>query len=193
MRIEKANMSDAVEQEINRLNISEKDFGEAHDYLSELALFDAAIVRRALLTSAIIGYSRPFTKNAGGALSRAKKRIVFPYDSGFDESDSELHERLLALRNKSVAHSDFDTKPTGRIPGTSGSVFTWSKPFDVLGEQIDLEKFKLLTWRMKCFCVQKMLDLNAGCESEPTGREDIIPKHDVEFQLRVPLSSFKPQ
>ena len=97
--------TETLTAEFNRLNISKHDFNEAHEYLE---IFDSAtdpIIQRALLSSAIIAYSRPF-KPSYGKPFEATKSISFP-DDLFDSMGISLHRRIIALRDQGLAHSDF--------------------------------------------------------------------------------------
>lgn len=52
--------------------------------------------------TAIISYARPFTQSKGGFPSLSLKMC----DVTLSTNEKELHERVLKLRNKMVAHSD---------------------------------------------------------------------------------------
>jgi hypothetical protein len=61
------------------------------------------VVMSALFTSAVIHYSRPFGKNRGGQTNSPRYRIKELRNAGFDRV---LHDHLLDLRDKLVAHQD---------------------------------------------------------------------------------------
>lgn len=61
------------------------------------------VVKSALFTSAVIHYSRPFGRNRGGHTSSSKYSIK---ELQHPEVDRVLHDHLLDLRDKLVAHQD---------------------------------------------------------------------------------------
>jgi hypothetical protein len=67
-----------------------------------------AVVKSALFTSAVIHYSRPFGKNRGSPTSSSKYSIKELQNPNVDRV---LHEHLLDLRDKLVAHQDGTVLP----------------------------------------------------------------------------------
>lgn len=65
----------------------------------------SATLRLALITSAIVNYSRPFVDRH---TDRGVRRYKLKRISGAPEFDVSLHKHLLQLRHKMVAHSDED-------------------------------------------------------------------------------------
>jgi hypothetical protein len=66
------------------------------------------VVKSALFTSAVIHYSRPFGQNRGGQTTSSRYRIK---ELQNDEVDRVLHNHLLDLRDKLVAHQDGTVLP----------------------------------------------------------------------------------
>jgi hypothetical protein len=97
-----------------RWAMAQRDLREADRYLSLLASLDlqregeesVATIKRALLSSAIVAYCRPFGSNKGAGI--ATKQICI---DDFASVDVSLHKKLVDLRNKAVAHSDADVVP----------------------------------------------------------------------------------
>jgi hypothetical protein len=54
-------------------------------------------------TTAVIAYTRPFAKSRGGLHLTFRMFDFYPSDS-----ELELHQEVMTLRNKLIAHSDFD-------------------------------------------------------------------------------------
>lgn len=175
--------------EFNRWTISSHDFDEAHDYLKVISQFDnQPVVQRALLSAAIIAYCRPFMRSDGQPDAAAK--ISLP--SGFfDAERMAIHDKVIYLRNRGVAHSDFAIKPTSRVPTmVSGGVLTWSKPFDPLSEGIKFSVFQEMAWRLHVQCSTEMLHLEKVLARE--GEQQPAPEGAV-IRMTIPLSEFSPK
>jgi hypothetical protein len=95
-----------------RLVMANWDLLEAQNYMLILgneaaeieALESPESVKKSLLTSAIVAYCRPFGNNKGAGI--ATKRIDI---SDYSDIDLSLHETLIELRDKAIAHADADT------------------------------------------------------------------------------------
>ena len=84
----------------------------------------------------------------------------------------EQHDKVLGLRHTGVAHSDFDRKPTSRVPFEGSGVIIRSKPFNPLSEGIDIEMFKSMAKTLKSYCVTKMIELNQSIGSNKRLQSD---------------------
>ncbi|NOZ10041.1 MAG: hypothetical protein GXP09_03180 [Gammaproteobacteria bacterium] len=164
-------MEDKKDSQFNRVSISTKDFQEAQEYLGELSEGQSAVVQRGLLVAAIVSYSRPFTTNRSGEKSRATNTLQSNMLKVLSKSAKELHEKILGLRHTGVAHSDFDRKPTSRVPFEGSGVLIRSKTFNPLSEGIDIEMFKEMAKNMESCCVTKLIELNRsiGSNKYPQG------------------------
>jgi hypothetical protein len=147
-------VGDWVEKQYNRHFISSEDFIEARDYLKEYSEDLSQVIRRALLSAAIVAYCRPFTNNKGKgeAIPTLPKSIVVELDG----EERQLHEKLLKLRHEVVAHSDYEAKACSRV----GDGVVAAKPFDVLWEEIDTSLFARLADHMAYVCAKKGMDLD---------------------------------
>ena len=85
------------------------------------------IVYEALLLSAIVFYVRPFSGNERGNDSKAESRVDLAVINQLNEEERQLHERLLDLRNKAVAHAEWTFHPTG----VTESKIIQSMPFSI--------------------------------------------------------------
>ena len=116
------------------LNLRSRDFEGDHNFLD--------ILGRSLATSIVISYSRPWSNNRGpsGRL-RLPKRLFFDMSQLFRRDnpeerllpfDHEIHERVLGMRDKIVAHSDH-SEWTFEVDRTARGVDTKLKdPFTYL-------------------------------------------------------------
>lgn len=112
-----------AKKQIKRILISQEDISEAaqcayqllkhkyykSEYLDRDENFentDEYVNMKALTTTLVVAYSRPFTKNSGGdsAIPIIPKKIM----SCFNVNEMALHGKILNLRNKAFAHSDAD-------------------------------------------------------------------------------------
>ena len=125
---------------VKRFVISVQDLTTAGDFVSQLLKYryhdpdyyenieefsnsDEFRNMQALTIAVIVSYSRPFTENKGKetAISSLPTNCL----KLFDASQTELHRKILTMRNKAVSHSDADlyevglsTSEDGRPTGT---------------------------------------------------------------------------
>jgi hypothetical protein len=78
----------------------------------------------------------------------------------FTKEEQQFHEKLLALRNEVVAHTDYDRKPVRRLQGTAAGFTMNGKLFDLLSEQLDLNLFREMCGALKGHCFTTMMELN---------------------------------
>jgi hypothetical protein len=98
--------------------------------LVELGVTADTDVRSALHTTGVINYARPFTNNRsgkGGHRTNFGERIV----RGHQGYDDKIHQQLMVLRNKLIAHSDGDYAD-GRLFRKSLDGHIDSEPFKIL-------------------------------------------------------------
>ncbi len=146
--------------QLNRARLSSDDFEEASQYLSKADDAQDDILRRALLTAAIVSYSRPFTSNSGGATKLATSQLSVSLSSLFTSEEQQLHEKVLSLRNEVVAHTDYDRKPVKRLEGSTAGFTMSGKLFDLLSEQLDLKMLCMMCGALKGHCFSAMMELN---------------------------------
>lgn len=153
-------MEDKKELQFNRISISTKDFQEAQEFLKELGDNQSLVVQKALLGAAIVSYSRPFTNNRSGKSPKATNSLPSNMLKDLSKREREQHKKILVLRNTGVAHSDFDRKPTKRVPSKGSGVLISSKPFNPLSEGIDIKMFKDMAKKLESYCVTKLIGLD---------------------------------
>lgn len=187
-------MNEQLESDFNRVNLSSKDFEEAHQYLSGYSPDLSLVLQRALLTAAVIAYARPFTKNRGHRDGLATARLPIAVADVLDHDKRALHNRIIDLRDRGIAHSDYSLKPTRRVARQDTAIMTWSKPFDILSELIDVQAFRDLAWAMHCHCVNAIFALGKQLQDQsttaPLDARSELP--DGAISLRIPLSAFAP-
>ena len=161
--IEIPDESSPGESKFNRTNLSKIDLSEAHTYLHELSNADSPNLRRAALTAAIVAYARPFKKNHDGGMGRAEAKLHANLELLLTPEEQALHNRIIDLRDRAVAHSDYSLKPTFRVQGEvspeSGYV-TLTVRFDLLDSEIDIEGFKRLARKLERHCSDELHKLN---------------------------------
>lgn len=147
-----------MEKSANRVSISEKDFAESISYLQEFNKHENDVVKRSLMISAVVAYSRPFSNNEKSAY--ATNTVVGNPKKILSTEGYELHKKIIEYRKKAIAHSDFENNPTRAVKRQPGLVLSWSKKFDILGEQIDSSLFLEIAEAMRSHCIQKIYEFN---------------------------------
>jgi hypothetical protein len=145
------------ERRFRRTYISKHDFARAVEFVSAARNHDVATIEHeALLISAIIYYARPFSGNE----QKPKKDRDPPSDARLDESLAEfkedpeegaLHDRIVKLRNKAVAHAEFDNYPVMLTGAEQRTVV--SRAWHVVDEKLDLVRFHRIAKEMEARCL----------------------------------------
>jgi hypothetical protein len=98
---------------LNRLTISRHDFEKCLDFLTELPVQEyASVVYEGLLLSAIVFYARPFSGNERGNSPDAESKVDATVIDGLAADERELHDQIVQLRNKAIAHAEWQYHPT---------------------------------------------------------------------------------
>lgn len=122
----------ATSAQFNCLSISVRDFEAAAAFAERAALTSRAeLEHQALLLSAIISYYRPFSPNERNKSVKAASSLNISDFNALTADDLALHEACKALRNKALAHSEYEMNPTA-LDEKSGIVS--SRPFDLLAQ-----------------------------------------------------------
>ena len=122
----------------SRLRTSRRDFEKAIRFI-DVALTHAihTEVYEALLLAAVVSYARPFSRNERAKPPPSDPRLAVE-EKALLGADFPLHERLLEIRNKAIAHAESEYYPVELLPpvGSGGSGFaTTSKSWQPdLGE-----------------------------------------------------------
>lgn len=149
-----------IHARFNRAYISEEDFREAEGLLLALATGQSDEVRSALILAAIISYARPFTANKSVSSAGATPTLPLKPSKDLTQEENALHETLLRLRNKALAHSDYELKPVKRTSGQLNSFSVQTPKFNLLTEPINLPEFLLLCRKLKMHSARLSMNLN---------------------------------
>lgn len=139
---------------LRRASISKRDIEEALDYLNSFATNQPATIQRALLVAAIVSYSRPFSGNNGGREQQSSRKVDIDPKQALNEQELALHCKIIELRDKEVAHSDFDAKPVIIVQRDSTGVVMGGKLSDPLSHPIRIDDFKSLCEKIENKCVE---------------------------------------
>lgn len=108
--------SEQARAQFHRAFISRNDFVEAKDYLVSVKPELDDVLKKALLVAAVISYSRPFTANKGGNYKQSTPTLKVNKNITLKTNkERAFHEKILDLRKKAVAHSDFSKRPANLI------------------------------------------------------------------------------
>ena len=121
------------EKVFNRLTISRYDFKKCKAFLGKLTsnnFRSGSIEFEALLISAIIAYSRPFSGNESSNNAKAASRVDKAILRELTKDELEFHEKIIKLRNKAIAHIEWENSPTGI--DENGTISTM--PFSLLNK-----------------------------------------------------------
>ena len=141
-------MSTDSDREINIYSIAVRYFEKAHEYLSAAKKHDrASIEYDALLSMAIVSYCGPFTKHYTGP-DRKKSQLTFDALDHWTGDQRRFHERCIEIRDKALAHPDFEYNPT---KFTEGNVFK-GRQYSILDEDVDLKTFESVLDRVISCC-----------------------------------------
>lgn len=150
-----------LQAQFARYQLSLNDFEEALSYLYAKPAADAAVIRRALLTSAIVAYARPFTQNETQKSSPSTSTVALKVSRLLTAEQLLLHKALIEMRHKAVAHSTSKVRPVFHWPQDQASYIAGNLVFDPLSQSIDRPHFASLCETLHNACRSAMLELNA--------------------------------
>ena len=105
------------------------DFEKSIAYAEKAARHSPGdLAYEALMFAAIVCYYRPFSPNEKSKNAPAASQLKLEEFSPLSAAESGLHERCKELRNKALAHSEYEFNPTRLHP--SGVIA--SRPFALL-------------------------------------------------------------
>jgi hypothetical protein len=108
----------SLRRQINRCLRSEVDFREAETYAMRIASAGDQEIKRALTIATIICYARPFSRNERDGNAEAEPNISFAPQEGLSAAERGLHDLIIKLRNKAVAHSEHSFNPAYWVAGS---------------------------------------------------------------------------
>jgi hypothetical protein len=148
-------------RQLLRARLSSDDFKEAGQYLTVIETAEDDVVRRGLLTAAIVAYYRPFTNSDEGSAGNATSRLSVNIEKLLNQDEQDMHAVLKALRNEVIAHTAYDRKPVERKEGLLSGVTMCGPEFDLLAEKLDLPLFQKMCRVLGGHCFSKILELNS--------------------------------
>jgi hypothetical protein len=117
-------------ERFNRLSISVRDFESAAEFAERAAATSpATLEHQALLFAAIVCYYRPFSPNERSQSAKANSSLKISDFRTLNMAELEIHEICKRLRNKALAHSEYEMNPTA-LDESSGVIS--SRPFNLL-------------------------------------------------------------
>jgi hypothetical protein len=161
-----------ITRRFNRVHISRRDFKKAIGFIEAAMKHElASIEYEALLISAIVYYARPFSGNERGKAPPSDPVLVLDVKQLLG-GDADLHDRILAMRNKAVAHSEFGKYPVRIMavpePNSDAGFAASSQSWHVLNERIDLAAFKQIAEALHQKCLNLCFDLGRA-RHDPAG------------------------
>jgi hypothetical protein len=157
-------MDAATLKSFKRTHISRRDFEAALRFIRAARLHDNATPEHeALLIAAVLMYARPFSSNERNTNADADSRLADDLVK-FDGPKLELHDQVIQLRNKAVAHAESTYYPVKIIePFIPGAGFaTSSRRWHVVNPQLDLDLFEAVAVEMHQLCLNRQFDLGRG-------------------------------
>ena len=140
---------DESRKTINRLTISTHDWEHCLKFLQELSNHAyGSTTYEALLIAAVIFYIRPFSGNERGKDASADSKVDDKVLEGLTDEECKLHETLLTLRMKAIAHSEWTYHPT-RVHDNG---IIKSMPFAIwkyFRNSADMEAFSILVAKVR--------------------------------------------
>jgi len=156
-------MDDATKRRFKRTHISRRDFAKSIGFINAAMNHGlGSLEYEALLLSAIVSYARPFSGNEQGNSPPSDKRLAMDVSQVLG-ADFALHERLIEIRNKAVAHSESAFYPVELLSSTpqGGSGFaSVCQNWHVLNEHIDLAVFKRMAEALCGKCANNLFDIH---------------------------------
>jgi hypothetical protein len=135
----------SLDQKLKRHLISKDDFDQAEIFLIGFNQNQPESVQRALLISAVIAYGRPFSNNELLENADASSKIPEePITKQLSKNQKKLHEGILQLRNKAIAHSESSYNPLEFNHISEDEIRWLYRPFDILNELNSFNPFKTL-------------------------------------------------
>jgi hypothetical protein len=159
-------MSDSADPVLLRIMLSGDDYARAEEFVKAARLHAVGNIEyEALMHSAILFYARPYSDNEPkkSKLPDAARKLTgldLPEILG---DDLPFHERLIALRNKVIAHAESEFFPAQNIKlaigskGQSGIAFQ-RRSWHVVSENLDLEIFERVATKMRAAARKHVLD-----------------------------------
>ena len=149
-----------IKAQFYRAHISERDFIEAGEYLRIYRESYSEIIKRSLLFSGIVSYSRPFLNSKSGPAQESTSKLSVKPQKILTTLEFDLHRRVLDLRNRAIAHSEFESKAVSLVSSQAKGFVVGVKLFHLSLPAADVRIFRSMCGKMKMHCTQLMFSLN---------------------------------
>lgn len=141
-----------TKERVNRLTSASLDLENSIRFLEELPEQEYGTkVYEALLISAIIFYTRPFSSNEkNNSPYPSEPRVPDVVLSGLLEEERKLHEEVMTLRNKAIAHAEWSHHPTG----VTDAGIIMAMPFSIWRNfkgDVEVERLKNLIAKVRLY------------------------------------------
>jgi hypothetical protein len=137
-------------EQFNRLSISVRDFEAAAAFAERAAATSpATLEHQALLFAAIVCYYRPFSPNERSQSAKADSSLRIGDFRTLNKAELEIHEVCKRLRNKALAHSEYEMNPT-TLNESSGIIS--SRPFNLLAHAPEPTALGALASKVALLC-----------------------------------------
>jgi hypothetical protein len=144
------------EAKFNRFSIALNDFEKVIAFLDEAKRHPiTSIVYESLIFAAIVCYCRPFSLNETSKDAPAACRLNLEDFPPLSSPELAAHEKCKELRNKALAHAEFNYRPI-HLDHTTGGIS--SALFSFIGNSPDLEKLAELTHKLIRVCKNRRAD-----------------------------------
>ena len=155
-------MDEEQRNTLRRTHIAAYDFQRAVEFIEAGGKHGIeTLEHEGLLVAAVVHYARPFSNNE----ERSKKVLPSDRSIAVDAAkelgaDHALHERILVIRNKAVAHAEWEYYPTDRIPdaGSGRGIAMQSQRWHIVNERINLDAFARIAAHMRRLCQNRVAD-----------------------------------
>jgi hypothetical protein len=153
-----------IDRQISRVNISVKDMQHCLEFTSAWNASLDEVLQRALITAAVISYTRPFSGNEEHPRATGKP-LFSPND--LTQEEQRLHKRLCDVRDQAIAHSDVSMSSSRPIsyPGNRGVVMA-TKMYDPLTEAPKMQDIHSLATKVDKLLTSKLYELAAKRRQE---------------------------
>ena len=149
-----------LKAQVARYILSSNDFEEALSYLYAKPPEDAVVIRRALLTAAIVAYARPFTNNEKGSSDKATATVSLKLSNILSKDEPAQHEDLIKMRNLAIAHSTSELRPVVCNHLDPPTYLVGHQVFDPLAQAIDRCLFSSACNKLYQACFGSISELN---------------------------------
>lgn len=150
-------MPSHIDRQFNRVYISVKDMDQSVEFATAAERVSDPIVQRALLTATIVSYARPFSANRTHPSAVVQPPSVL---GNLTEEERTLHERLCEIRNKAIAHSDFEMNPSRPVEYRDTGFLVASRLYDPLSESLNIPAIRALAEKLKKSFADKLFELS---------------------------------